>query len=172
MNAEAGQPTQPAAPTGDQTPRRGPGQAASTLPPVRPRRRWLTALLAVVLFLGGMFFGAALMVIVILNRVQYAIHHPEEAPARMTKRLAKTLKLTPKQAGQVRQVLERRYAAAQEIRRDVYPRVEAELNKVQQEIGETLSDKQRTKWQDLFTRLRQRWMAPPPPPRDQPASRE
>ncbi len=68
------------------------------LPPVpRPRRRWLTLLLCLLIFGAGLVCGAGLMIVTTVHRLQYAIHHPEDAPARVATTLKRKLALDDKQ---------------------------------------------------------------------------
>jgi len=128
-------------------------------------------LLAAVIFIGGFVVGAGTTVIAIVNRVQYAIHHPYQAPRRITKALRKRLKLNSRQAREVQAILARRQEALMTIRREVHPRVAAELEKTYHQIDAVLNERQKKKWRRLFNQLRARWFPQPPPPRTRPAGK-
>jgi hypothetical protein len=143
--------------------------ARPTALPARPRRRWPTILLAFLLLFGGAVIGGGVTLLVVVHRVQYAIHHPSEFPARATARLRRSLDLTDQQAQAVEGILRQRQAALQEIRRDVQPLVEAQLDELQKEVAAVLNKEQARKWNRLFDEKRRTWM-PPLPPASRPAS--
>jgi len=122
----------------------------------------------VVLFGSGVVVGGGVTVIVIVRHAQHMAQHPEEMPARATARLRRALDLTHEQADQVRGILTERQKSLMQIRTEVQPRVEAELDCVEAEISAVLTDDQRTQWHALFTRLRNKWL--PPLPTTQPTS--
>jgi hypothetical protein len=132
--------------------------------PARPprRRRWVIAVLALVVFGSGAVCGAALALILTVRHVQSIIRQPERVPARITAHLNWRLGLDDAQAARVREVVERRYANVQRIRCGVYPRMQAELDAARAEIAEVLSDEQKSLWFKMFDRLRRRWRPPPP----------
>ena len=147
-----------------------PSQLPATVLPAPPRpSRWPTLLLAGVIFVGGFVAGAGMAVVVIVNRVQYAIHHPYQAPRRITKVLRKRLRLNNRQAREVQAILTRRQEALMAIRREVHPRVTAELERTHRQIEAVLNERQKRKWRRLFNQLRARWFPQPPPPRTRPA---
>jgi hypothetical protein len=114
-----------------------------------------------------MVCGGGLTVIVAVHRIFYAVHHPNEVPARITKYLTRRLALSPDQSKQVEAIIAARQARLQAIRRDVQPRVEMELNGLRQEIGNVLTPDQRSRWDEIFDKAIDTWM-PPPPPATQP----
>jgi hypothetical protein len=134
-----------------------------SLPAQPKRRRWLTVLLAGAIFCTGMIVGAAATVTIAVRRLEHAIHHPEVMPDRLAGRLRTVLDLSPDQTEQVRSVLTQRQQALLAIRRDAYPRVAHELELTRTQISEVLDDNQRVVWNNWFTRVRQRFLPPPPP---------
>jgi len=143
-----------------------PPPPAPTLPPAPRRRRWVSILLSLLLLLVGGVAGSALTVLVIVRRAQHAIHHPEEAPARIASMLKRKLDLSGGQEAAVREALVPRLAALQQIRRDVQPRVETEFNLIEADVARELTPKQQEEWSALFRRMRDRWFPPPPPAAD------
>jgi len=142
-----------------------PPPAATTLP--KPRRRWVTLLLALLIFLAGIVVGIGGTVAVAAHRLQYVIHHPEEAPRRITDRLKSRLHLDPRQAAAIQATIAQHQASLQSIRREVQPRVERELSAAVQDIQSQLRPDQAEKWQRLVTQLRAQWTPaeiPTPPP--------
>ncbi len=137
-----------------------PEPAAS--PARRPRRRWLWALLGLLIFALGAVVGAAGTLLVVRVRVRHALQQPDELPQRITGRLRGTLALTDEQAEQVRAILERRYAELARIRRFAQPRVEAQLEWVRKEVADVLTPDQAARWREHFDRFRRVWIPPLP----------
>ena len=131
--------------------------------PSRGRTRvWTTVLLAALIFVAGAAVGGGATVLVGLRRLEHALQHPQMMPQRITDRLTRRLDLSPQQAAQVRQIITQRQAAFEEIRREMYPRVTAELDRARDEIAEVLTDEQREQWKSLFEKTRRRFRPPPP----------
>src|ERR1051326_2923658 len=122
---------------------------AVSLPP--RRRRWVSWLLAIVIFFAGAAVGSGLAVVIVVRKVQYAIQHPEAARARLVSHLQRRLGLNAAQTSQVQQIMTRRQRALQEIRRDVQPRVEAQFDGMRDEIAATLDAGQREKWERMYS---------------------
>jgi len=123
----------------------------------------VSLILALVIFGGGFVVGAGTAVVVAVRRVQHAIHHPEEAPARMTARLKRKLDLTDAQTVRVLAILTERQEAFQAIRREVQPRVLAELEQTRDQIAAALDPPQQAQWRRMYADLRARWLPDPPP---------
>jgi hypothetical protein len=135
-----------------------------------PRRRWLWALLGLLIFALGAVVGAAGTLLVVRVRVRHALQQPDKLPQRIAGRLRGTLDLTDEQAEQVRAILDRRYAELARIRRFAQPRVEAQLEWVRKEIADVLTPDQAARWREHFDRFRRVWI-PPLPPRLKDASK-
>jgi hypothetical protein len=131
-------------------------------PPMSRRRRWRRWLLSLLIFIGGAVFGSALTAGAIFRGVHRAITHPEEAPARITARLSRRLDLSAEQQAKVRQIIARRQASLMEIRRDVQPRIELQLDGLEGEIMAVLNGEQQEKWRVMVTTFRQTWLPPAP----------
>jgi hypothetical protein len=130
------------------------------LPPSRRRRRWPTVLLALVLFGAGGATGAAVTVWVVVHRLAALVAHPEYAPPRVARYLRRQLDLTDAQQAQVTSILNQRQAGLLAIRRDVDPRVQAELRLARDEVAAVLTPAQRPKWFAIFDRAHDRWLPP------------
>jgi hypothetical protein len=124
------------------------------------RRSWKTWLLALLIFLAGSVVGGAFTAGVIARSVQRAIAHPEEAPTRITARLARRLDLTDDQRERVRQIIASKQQSLLEIRRDVQPRVETQLEQLESEIAAVLNPKQQEEWRTMVTTFRKTWLPP------------
>ncbi len=128
----------------------------------KPRRRWLTVLLGVLIFAGGFATGAGSTIIAAVHRLQYAIHHPEEAPARIAARLHRKLGLDETQQSEVEAIVAKHQAALAVIRREFQPKVMAQLEQIRDEISQVLTEPQREKWIQMFNDVRDRWLPPMP----------
>jgi hypothetical protein len=134
----------------------------TTLPPAPRPRRWLRVVMALVLFASGFVVGAGATLITVRNRVLHAIHHPEEGPPRVAAKLRRKLDLTDEQTRRVEEILRARQLALQAIRREAWPRVEVELDRVRREVAEVLDEQQRREWEERFAYLRETWIPPVP----------
>jgi len=128
----------------------------------RPRRLWIRLVLYVVIFLSGGVVGVGGALFVIRARVLHAVHHPDEMPKLIAKRLQGVLALDDEQTQKIGVVLQERQSALQEIRSRYQPEVEAELEKVDEQISEILDKDQRAEWRERFQVLRETWVPPIP----------
>jgi len=136
-----------------------PTEVATPLPaPARPKRRWFTILLALVIFLAGAVSGAALTVVVAVNRIQFAIRHPETAPARITTAIARRLDLDESQRERVQAIIATRQREIAAIRGKFQPEIAGQLDGVRNDVSDILDDSQRERWNDLFDQFQARWM--------------
>ena len=130
--------------------------------PLRPRRRWIRVVLWLVIFGSGLFAGTGLTLIAVRQGALHAIHHPEEMPANLAKRLRRPLRLTDEQTEQVRQILSGRQKALEEIRGRYQPENEQQLDLIEAEIADVLDDQQREIWHRIFDNKRRIWIPPLP----------
>ena len=114
------------------------------------------------IFLAGMASGAALTVVYAVNRLQFAIHHPEAAPARIAATIARRLDLDAEQTARVERILADRQTQIAAIRRKFQPEIVEQLDGVHDEIAEVLDTSQRGKWTELFAQFKNRWLPLPP----------
>jgi cytoskeletal protein RodZ len=124
----------------------------------KKRRRWLTAVLVLVVFLAGTFVGGAITLKVIVYRVRQAMLHPEQLPANLTTRLTRRLDLDPAQASQVKAVITTRLDHIQAIRKKVQPDMDAEITGIHDDINEILTPKQQEKWDELYSEWTKDWL--------------
>jgi hypothetical protein len=126
--------------------------------PARRRRGWRHWCLWLVIFSSGAIVGGGSTLLVIRDRVVYHIRHPEEMPDILARQLQRSLGLDESQTARIEQIFRNRQKALQALRRDVQPKIEQELDRTEQEVGEVLSAEQRAQWQARFRRLRDRWL--------------
>lgn len=130
--------------------------------PGRGRRRWVSLVLSVVIFVSGVLIGAAGAAGVIRREMLQALRDPSAVPARITQRLKRRLSLTDVQADEIQGILEARQRAVQAIRATVQPAVMHELLLAKTEVADVLDDEQRERWEADFDRLRDLWVPPLP----------
>lgn len=136
------------------------------LPVPRKRRPWRSLLLGLGILLCGILIGAGITVIVLQKMVLYAVHHPEQVPTRLTERLRGKLGLSDDQAKKIRAILNERQKAFQALRRATRPKMEREIERLEEDVAAVLDENQARKWRKRFDRLRRQWMPPPPPPEE------
>ncbi len=129
--------------------------------PIR-RPIWKPVLLSLVIFASGAIVGTCSTLMLIRNQVHYRIHHPEEMPGNVASRLQRKLDLSDVQTEQVLTVLTERQQAIQQIRRDFQPKLEAELDQLEKQIGDLLDDSQSTTWRQKFQAMRAEWLPAAP----------
>lgn len=122
------------------------------------RRRWLTALLMAVIFVSGIVVGVGGAVVVARNQMLFAIHHPEQMPARIAARLARRLHLNGQQAEEVETIIRARQTRLQAIRSEVQPRVMGELAGLEKEIADVLDEGQKAQWHAGCEQQRRLWV--------------
>src|SRR5262245_53265556 len=96
-------------------------QVGGPLPAPAKQRRWLTVLLAALIFAAGLASGVAVTVAVAVHRIQYLIHHPEEAPERIARRLQWRLGLDEAQRSKVEAIVAKRQAELMTLRGELQP---------------------------------------------------
>ncbi len=140
----------------------------SPLQTVKPRRRWwVSLLLSLLIFGSGLGIGGVGAALIIRKQLQMLVKHPEEVPAKLTALWKRKLRLTDQQAAQVLGILQQRQRALQEIRSTVQPKVEAELDLLESDMGRVLDDRQFEKWLAVVKEKRQLWTPPMPPKESQ-----
>jgi len=127
-----------------------------------------------IVFVAGFVIGGGMGVVGTVNAIQkalvHAVHHPEEAPPRITRRLTRRLDLSEAQAEEVLLIVTEQQQDFFAIRREVQPRVEAELDETYNRITEILDGRQKVEWKKLYNDLREKWLPQPPPARTQPSA--
>jgi hypothetical protein len=118
--------------------------------------------LGLLIFVLGGVCGGGLSILYVRHRVLYAIHHPQEVPARLSRDMQRWLGLSAEETEKVRQIIARRQLALQALRRDVQPKVEGELEELRKEIASALKPEQAAKWNAWYEHVRRTWVPPPP----------
>ncbi|MCC6143939.1 MAG: hypothetical protein IT368_09045 [Candidatus Hydrogenedentes bacterium] len=126
------------------------------------RRRWLSIFLGAIILTCGMVIGSVITVSYLWNRVLDHIQNPDQIPARITERLERRLDLTADQAQAIQEILTERQNGLLAIRAQVYPQVQAELNRARDEVAAVLNDAQADQWRKMFENLRHKLTMPPP----------
>ncbi len=143
-----------------------PDAPASAL--ARPRRRWLrTLLLTLIVFVSGVLVGGGLTFKVVTTGFKRFFQEPEVLAENITHRMKKRLDLTDDQAVQVRRIILERQKALQSLRKEVQPRIEAEIEKTRREMAAVLTPEQARKWEKRFRYFSRFWLPSPsgtPPP--------
>ena len=132
-------------------------------PLVRPRRRWVrTFLLALVIFISGVVVGGGLTFKVITTGFKRFFQDPERLAEHITHRMDKTLDLTDDQVVHVRRIILERQKAFHSLRKEVQPRLEAEIENTRRELAAVLTPEQARKWEKRYGRLLRFWLPSPP----------
>jgi hypothetical protein len=132
--------------------------AVGGLPAPAQRRRWLTVLLAILIFGAGLVSGGALTTAFVVSRVRSLIHHPEQAPARIAARIGRRLHLDDAQQAKVEAIVAARQRELMRLRGEIQPQIMEQLDGLRTEIGEVLTESQREQWQRMFDEFRERWV--------------
>jgi hypothetical protein len=134
-----------------------PDTPASAL--ARPRRRWIrTALLALIIFVSGVLVGGGLTFKFITAGFKRSFQEPEALAESITHRMKKRLDLTDEQALQVRRIILERTKAFQSLRKEVQPKLEAEIENTRREVAAVLTPEQARKWEKSFRRFSRFWL--------------
>lgn len=131
--------------------------------------RTRAALLLVVVFVVGAVMGAAVDRLLLFREGRmYPKHGLRAASHRMLNRLDRDLNLNPQQEEQVRQILTRRAARLDAVWKNAEPAMLAEIERGDAEISAVLTGEQKTKFEEMKRRWRnraRRALGKPGPPR-------
>jgi len=105
-----------------------------------------------------MVIGAGLTAIVLHKVVVHAIHNPDEVTQRIAARIRSKLNLNEDQAARVSAILAERRKAILSIRREAQPKVEKELDRLQEEVAAVLTPDQTASWNKRLDELRRTWL--------------
>jgi hypothetical protein len=121
-----------------------------------------------VIFLSGALAGGALTLAVTRRAALSALRQPQLVPEHLAARMRSRLNLSPEQEAAVARILAERQAGWRAVRRSVRPQVDAELERLHDEVAALLSPEQVRAWDRWFERLRARWLLPEEEPRPRP----
>lgn len=127
----------------------------------RPRRRWLTVVGLVVIFLSGGVLGSALTVILRDRAWPRPRRTLEETRDRLTERIAGKLRLSGDQTEQLRQIVGDRLTEIRQLRRQIQPETERVAKRLRQRVAALLTDEQKSRWAELYAELFERWFLDP-----------
>jgi hypothetical protein len=119
-------------------------------------------LLALVIFMAGVVVGSGLTFKVITTGFKRFFQDPETLAQHITRRMEKTLDLTDDQVVRVRQIILERQKAFHTLRKEVQPRLEAEMENTRRELNAVLTPEQARKWERRYGRLLRFWLPAPP----------
>jgi len=132
-------------------------------PLARPRRRWMrTILLALVIFVSGILVGGGLTFKAVTTGFKRFFQDPEALAENITHRMKKRLDLTDEQAVQVRRIILERQKAIQSLRKEIQPRLEAQIENTRREVAAVLTPEQARKWEKRFRYFSKYWLPSPP----------
>lgn len=120
---------------------------------LRGLHRWRMAFFGLVILLAGMTLGAAGTLLLIRPAERQPPMDLEMATNAMLGRFRAELGLTREQTKQIQQILQTRMQRLHEIRLQARPQIEEQLGAVKEEIGTVLTAEQRSRWQEIVTRL-------------------
>ncbi len=120
--------------------------------PPRRRRRWVSVLLVLVIFVAGMIAGGAGTIKVLQNRTLWRLRHPSEAAALDAAKLRGELKLNDDQTRQVERIIAQRQERL--VRALSY-----EIRLLETQVAEILNEEQKRIWREKLDRFRQNWEA-------------
>jgi hypothetical protein len=136
---------------------------STTLPTSSRRPLWRTLLLAALIFIAGGITGGATAAIVIARRIQVVIKSPELLPDRLTSRLTRHLDLTEAEQARVHATLVKHQPRLMELRREMQPKVMAELDQIRIDIGAEIDPSRRAKLDATYESFLDNFVPPLPP---------
>jgi hypothetical protein len=127
-----------------------------------PRRRtWLTLVLCLVIFGGGLAVGAGGTVLWVVRHVRDAVQHPELAPHRVAARLQRRMDLDEATTARVEEALERSEPEMLEARADFLERIDPLLERIEADVAAVLPADKLDDWHHQFRRFRDDWVPRP-----------
>ncbi|MFZ4575006.1 MAG: hypothetical protein ACOYN0_11450 [Phycisphaerales bacterium] len=135
--------------------------------PVAPRQRsrLLRTLAAVLL---GIVLGSSGTLVIGVGLVKHWVRNQADWPHRAAVRTGRALSLDSRERAEVERIFEQRFAAINDIRRENYPRLQAELDLMQSQVAQTLPPEKSARWDAFFSRLRESFVLAPPPTKSDP----
>jgi len=138
------------------------------------RRRLISLLLVLVVFVSGLVIGVAAGPFFTFRHGLERLHSPGEMPVRLAERMIQELDLTDEQARQVRAVLDQHFEELAALYGEVQPRRTRMMDDFRADVVAILTPEQAEQWTERFDRMRQKFMRFGPPPlwRDKDKPRE
>ena len=142
--------------------------SALAAPAPAPRRRtWITVVLCLVIFGGGLAVGAGGTVLWVVRHVRDAVQHPELAPHRVAERLQRRMDLDEATTLRVEAAIERVQPDMLETRADFLDRIDPLLEQIEADVANVLPPDKLDEWHHQFRRFRDDWVPRPERPRRQ-----
>jgi len=130
------------------------------LPVMKNGRRWLLLPLGIVILLSGIAIGAGGGFFFHKKMIVSAFQHPEQIPENITGQMKKKLNLSAEQTEQVKAILTKRMRIVREIREEIRPRIEEQIDLTKEEVAGVLDESQAKQWREEFVRFLR--ILPPP----------
>ena len=126
------------------------------------RRLWL---LGLVIFIAGIAVGAAGMVGVQTWRFKQMQKHfdPTDMPRQIAKALQREVQLSDEQTERLVPIIKQHFEAIEQVRREVHPRFQQEVDIMDDAIRAELDDEQRERYESWRINVRQKMFPPPSP---------
>jgi hypothetical protein len=131
------------------------GPSGSALPKPRARRRWVTWLLAFLIFGAGIVVGGGGAVAIALHRLRLAMVDPSHLPETVGTHISTALDLSPEQRLEVHEIVLRHL---ENLRHDRA----AEIAGIDRDIQAVLTPRQRIRWYRMYSDFSRHWLAPNP----------
>ena len=124
-----------------------------TIPALKP------ILFSALTLISGIIIGAGLTLIITggSDTRKSLPPGPEYISGRMVERIARELKLSPQQQGQLRPIVQKHMTVMDDIRRQARPKISKELKQMNEEILSILDKPQREIWQKRVQRMQERF---------------
>jgi hypothetical protein len=128
----------------------------------RSRRQILAHIvLSVMIFAGGLAAGWFGQICYNQRQQDYNRKHPEQAARLFAERIGKRIKLDGAAQAKLNEVMEEHWARMQSIRKQMYPRLQNELDLVRSDIAPALTIEQLAAWDDNMFDMARRWQYAP-----------
>ncbi len=110
-------------------------------------------LLGAVILAAGAAIGASVMFIYLSQTADRPGREPEIVAERMLRQLSGELDLTPEQRNELDPILRRHHRELRAIRASVRPHIVSQLEQLDSDLANVLTDEQLDRWQDKVSRL-------------------
>lgn len=144
-----------------EAPQTEPEDVGDSLPPVRPFP-WRQLVLGLVILLCGIAIGAGGGLLLGRKALVHTIRGRDPNPRELTGRMGQRLNLTAEQRKQVEAIVAERMGAVRKIREDSRPRISEQMQLMQKEVAEVLSDEQKAEWRKWFREVQRARPGSPP----------
>lgn len=128
-----------------------------TIAPRRNVRRILRrAFWLGLMFVAGALAGAAGTTIQIERMRHEFVTHPERIAERLTLMIKHDAGLTDAETQAVRQIVEQHHLRFMKLHHEFHPKIRAEFEALETEVGAVMTEAQRQRWQTRFRMFRER----------------